>query len=360
MAAPPTTPSSSRFAPEVIPWNDDFVSHGYVQLDEVRLHVVEAGEGPLVVLLHGFPEFWYSWRFQIPVLVRQGFRVVAPDMRGYNLSDKPAGVRAYRVERLAADVAQLIERLGEDKAAVVGHDWGGMVAWWFAMRHPDRLSRLAVLNCPHPEHALAMMRSRTQRKKSAYMLYFQVPWLPERMLGHDGGEMLRKIFRRDPEREGAFSEADIDRYVQALSGPSMHAALNYYRALLRRSPLAQHRALRPIEVPAQITFSSWNVDEGSGFDNKIIELSVDGGVTWTVLVDCPAGIGVPQPFCNSRDATRLGTDWDNIVLDTAAFVGQVGQLRFTYNTGDGCCSFERGWFIDNLSFAQYCQDSPFP
>jgi hypothetical protein len=116
----------------------------------------------------------------------------------------------------------------------------------------------------------------------------------------------------------------------------------------------------PDMVPAQITFASWNVDEGSGFDNKTIELSVDGGMTWTVLVDCPAGIGVPQPFCNFRDATRLGTDWDNIVLDTAAFVGQVGQLRFTYNTGDSCCSFERGWFIDNLSFAQYCQDSPFP
>ncbi len=112
-------------------------------------------------------------------------------------------------------------------------------------------------------------------------------------------------------------------------------------------------------VPGQVTFSSWNVDEGSGFDNKTIELSVDGGATWNVLVDCSGGINT-QPFCNFRDATRLGTDWDNIVLNTGAWVGMTGQLRFTYNTGDGCCDFERGWFIDNLSFAQYCQDAPFP
>lgn len=115
----------------------------------------------------------------------------------------------------------------------------------------------------------------------------------------------------------------------------------------------------PDTVPGQITFSSWNVDEGTGFDNKTIELSVDGGVTWNVLVDCSSGINT-QPFCTFRDATRLGNDWDAIVLDTAAFVGQVGQLRFTYNTGDSCCDFEKGWFIDNLSFAQYCSDAPFP
>jgi hypothetical protein len=116
----------------------------------------------------------------------------------------------------------------------------------------------------------------------------------------------------------------------------------------------------PDTVPAQISFSSWNVDEGGGtYDTKIIELSVDGGVTWNVLVDCGTGFNV-QAFCDFRDDTRAGTDWDEIVLDTAAFAGQVGQLRFTYNTGDSCCEFERGWYIDNLSFAQYCSDSPFP
>lgn len=309
----PSAASSSRFAPEIIPWNDDFVSHRYVQLDDVRLHVVEAGEGPLVVLLHGFPEFWYSWRFQIPVLVRQGFRVVAPDMRGYNLSDKPSGVRAYRVERLAADVAQLVEKLGERKAAVVGHDWGGMVAWWFAMRHPDRLSRLSVLNCPHPEHALAMMRSRTQLKKSAYMLFFQLPWVPERELTRDGGERLRQTYRSDTEREGAFTEADIERYVQAMSGPTIHAALNYYRALLRRSPFSQHRRLRPIEAPVQVIWGARDRHLGIEFSQPSPTMApnlrydvIDDASHW-VQVDRPAMVNARlKEFLEPLGPARIG------------------------------------------------------
>ncbi len=256
MPAGSSSPSSSRFAPELIPWNDDFVTHRYVELDEVRLHIVEAGEGPLVVLLHGFPEFWYSWRLQIPVLVRMGFRVVAPDMRGYNLSDKPAGVHSYRLEALTGDIAQLIDRLGERRAAIVGHDWGGIVAWWFAMWHPERLLRLSVLNSPHPGHQLAMMRSRSQIRKSFYMLFFQLPWIPERTLFRDDGAALRSVLRRDPEREGAFSEADIDRYIQALSGDAAHAALNYYRALLRRSPFALRRRVRRVEQPSQVIWGA--------------------------------------------------------------------------------------------------------
>ncbi len=114
----------------------------------------------------------------------------------------------------------------------------------------------------------------------------------------------------------------------------------------------------PDTVPAQITFSSWNVDEGTGVDNKLIEISVDDGVTWTVLVDCN-GVGTPQPFCTFRNDARAGNDWDAVAIDTAAFEGQVGQLRFTYNTEDTCCTFERGWFIDNLNFGEVCFDDPF-
>lgn len=285
--------SSSRFAPELIPWNDDFVTHRYVQLDEVRLHVVEAGEGPLVILLHGFPEFWFSWRFQIPVLVRAGFRVVAPDMRGYNLSDKPSGVRAYRVERLAADVAQLVDRLGERQAAVVGHDWGGLVAWWFAMRHPDRLSRLSVLNCPHPEHQLGMMRSRTQLRRSSYMLFFQLPLIPERQLLRDGGAMLRRMFRTEPEREGAFSDADVDRYVQALSGGSAHAALDYYRALLRRSPFALRRAMRPIERPVQVIWGARDRHLGQEFSRPSERMVAD--LRYDVIDDASHWVQIDRP-----------------------------------------------------------------
>jgi hypothetical protein len=113
-------------------------------------------------------------------------------------------------------------------------------------------------------------------------------------------------------------------------------------------------------LPASITFASWNVDEGTNVDTKIIEVSVDGGATWTVLVSCDLGIGTPQPFCLYRDDGRLGTDWDLVEIPTGAFAGQTGQLRFTYNTLDACCEFERGWFISDLAFAQYCLDSPFP
>ncbi|MEX1364267.1 MAG: alpha/beta fold hydrolase [Nannocystaceae bacterium] len=289
--APPS--SSSRFAPELIPWNEDFVTHRYVQLDEVRLHVVEAGEGPLVVLLHGFPEFWYSWRFQIPVLVRAGFRVVAPDMRGYNLSDKPSGVRAYRVERLAADIAQLVDRLGERRAAVVGHDWGGLVAWWFAMRHPDRLSRLSVLNCPHPEHQLAMMRDREQLRRSSYMLAFQLPVLPERRLLANDGEVLRRTFRTDPVREGAFSDSDVDRYVQALSGGSAHAAINYYRALLRRSPFALRRALRPVQQPVQVIWGARDHHLGQQYARPSAALAAD--LRYDVIEDASHWVQVDRP-----------------------------------------------------------------
>jgi pimeloyl-ACP methyl ester carboxylesterase len=126
-------------------------AHRYIDFEEVRLHYVEAGEGPLVVFLHGFPKFWYSWRFQIPALAGAGFRVVAPDMRGYNLSDKPEGVKTHGLDLLARDVERLIGVLGERRVVVVGHDWGGMVAWAVAMLHSGRVERLAILNVPHPE-----------------------------------------------------------------------------------------------------------------------------------------------------------------------------------------------------------------
>jgi epoxide hydrolase 4 len=132
--------------------------HGYTEGGEVRLHYVEAGEGPLVVLLHGFPEFWFGWRFQISALAAAGLRVVAPDMRGYNLSARPAGVAAYHVDRLATDVRELIRDRGADRAFLAGHDWGAAVAWVTAMNHPEVVERLAILNVPHPRRMLHGLR----------------------------------------------------------------------------------------------------------------------------------------------------------------------------------------------------------
>ena len=151
----------------------------YADLGDVRLHYVEAGEGPLVLLLHGFPQFWYQWRHQVPALVEAGFRVVAPDMRGYNLSDKPPGVRPYRLELLARDVKRLILACGEGKADVVGHDWGAIAAWIAAMRYPGRVGRLAILNVPHPARFPEGLLSPRQLLRSSYVFFFQIPRLPE-------------------------------------------------------------------------------------------------------------------------------------------------------------------------------------
>lgn len=230
---------------------DDLVQHRYAALDDVRLHYVEAGTGPLVVLLHGFPEFWFSWRHQIPALVNAGFRVVAPDQRGFARSDKPRGVAPYRVEALAGDIDQLIGHLGEEQAIVVGHDLGGMVAWWTAMLHPGRVRRLCVANYPHPAWQPRMMVDPAQIGRSWYVGLFQLP-LPARRLEPLFARVLRRMFTRDPSREGAFSEAEIERYVEAFEGGALAATLGWYRALLRHRPSEILSKVRPIECATQV------------------------------------------------------------------------------------------------------------
>jgi pimeloyl-ACP methyl ester carboxylesterase len=216
----------------------------------VKLHWVEAGAGPLVVLLHGFPEHWYSWRHQIPALAAAGFRVLAPDMRGYNLSGKPRGVRHYRLEALARDVAELVRRAGADRAHIVGHDWGGLVAWRVAMSHPTVVDRLVVLNAPHPGAMLRGLFRNGQLKRSRYILFFQVPRLAERRFAAEDFAILRRYLRRDPVRPGAFSEEDVQRYVEALRQPgALTAALNYYRAAFRSAPLLLFQSHPRIVAP---------------------------------------------------------------------------------------------------------------
>jgi epoxide hydrolase 4 len=228
------------------------LTHRYADLEDVRLHYVEAGEGPLVLLLHGFPQFWYQWRHQIPALVEAGFRVVAPDMRGYNLSDKPPGVLAYRVELLARDVERLIIACGEQTASVVGHDWGAIVAWVAAMHHPGRVERLVILNVPHPARFLDGLLSPGQLLRSSYMFFFQIPRLPEEVIRAGDFALLRSALRRDPVRPGTFAAEDIERYVRAMARPgALTATLNYYRALLRR-PRETRALLKKIEAPVLV------------------------------------------------------------------------------------------------------------
>ena len=173
-------------------------THQFASVNGIRLHYVEAGSGPLVVLLHGFPEFWYSWRHQIPALAQAGFRVVAPDLRGYGESGKPAGVGSYHIDLLVADVLGLIRHLGQDSAHVAGHDWGGVIAWTLAMRHPDAVTRLAILNAPHPAILFRQIRRPWQLFKSWYIFFFQLPWLPEWLLRQNRFGWLLSALRRDP------------------------------------------------------------------------------------------------------------------------------------------------------------------
>jgi pimeloyl-ACP methyl ester carboxylesterase len=225
---------------------------GYAELSDVRLHYVEAGEGPLVVLLHGFPEFWFSWRFQIPALVAAGFRVVAPDMRGYNLSSRPAKVAAYDIDRLAADVRDLIRERGAERALLAGHDWGGAAAWATAMNHPEVVERLAVLNVPHPRRMLQGLRTPRQLARSWYILFFQLPWLPERALRAHGWWAWRRLFANEP-RSGAFTPQDIERYVEAWSQPGAPTGmLNSYRAAMRQSPRRGEARIRRVEAPTLV------------------------------------------------------------------------------------------------------------
>jgi pimeloyl-ACP methyl ester carboxylesterase len=195
------------------------LEHHYIETNGIRLHVVQAGpkSGPLVILLHGFPEFWYGWRHQIAYLAAAGYRIWLPDQRGYNLSDKPKGIGAYNLDRLADDVIGLIDAAGQQKALLVGHDWGAAVAWWVANKCPERLERLVVLNVPH--HAVmqsALQGNFSQMRKSWYFLFFQLPWLPEAIISRKNWLVVRKVLQISS-HPGTFSESDFEQYRQAWS-----------------------------------------------------------------------------------------------------------------------------------------------
>ena len=225
-----------------------------LEVNGVRLHCVVEGKGPLVLLLHGFPETSRAWRKQIPALAER-FRVVAPDLRGYGGSDKPRGIAAYRTSVVADDIVGLIHAFDAERAHVVGHDWGGGVAWTLATVHPEVVDRLAVLNCPHPAVMQRALRSNwVQIRKSWYIFAFQLPWLPEWAFRRDGAKALKDALRRSTKRPDTFSEADLDAYARAFSAPgAATAAINYYRAAARsRVPPGK------IKAP---TLLIWGVDD---------------------------------------------------------------------------------------------------
>ena len=220
--------------PEGVPGTSRFV-----ETNGVRLHVVEAGpeDGKLLVLLHGFPEFWYGWHETIAPLANDGYRVVVPDQRGYNLSEKPPDVADYRIGELARDVVGLIDAYGRETAAVAGHDWGAVVGWWLAIHHADRLSELVAVNVPHPTvFERALRTSWRQRRKSWYVLAFQLPRLPE-AIARAGNWRIGVRSLRETSNPGTFGEDDLRRYRRAWDRDgAFEAMVNWYRAIVRERP----------------------------------------------------------------------------------------------------------------------------
>jgi pimeloyl-ACP methyl ester carboxylesterase len=222
---------------------------GRVDVGAVSLFVVQAGpaDGSPVVLLHGFPEFWYAWKGVLAPLAAAGFRVIVPDQRGYGDSDKPAGIAAYDVDLLGDDVAGLITALGHERAAVAAHDWGGGVAWNLAIRHPERVRKLAVLDTPHPDASRAL-ESREERI-SWYRTFFQIPWLPEwsARLGH---WWVQSKMLRDTARPGAFPDEKLALYRSAWDRDGAFGTMvNWYRAAFRAPPPAEPVGTRRVAVP---------------------------------------------------------------------------------------------------------------
>ena len=224
----------------------------YFQSSEVRLHAMAAGpkDGPVVVLLHGFPEFWYGWHGQIEPLAAAGFRVIVPDQRGYNLSSKPAGVAAYSLTHLVSDVIAIADQFGQQKIFLAGHDWGAAVAWSTALFYPQRIAKLVIVNVPHPSVMRKFMSSRLRQfLRSWYIYFFQLPMLPESFFSaFDFRAGARSLVRSS--RPGTFSEDDLAQYRAAWSQPgALTAMINWYRALFR------HRIKFPdrtVHVPTRI------------------------------------------------------------------------------------------------------------
>lgn len=214
-------------------------SERHVRLPDGDLLVAETGprDGPLVILLHGFPDSWRVWRRQIAPLAEAGFRVAAPNLRGYPGSFRPRDIAAYRVDRLAGDIPALADALGRDSINLVGHDWGGLVAWRAAQQVGSRVERLAILDAPHPAVMPAQMaRHPVQLLKSAYIGFFQLPRLPEAVLSRSRFAALRRSLCTATQ-PGAVSPAELEAAVQGWSEPGvLTAMLNYYRALRLKPP----------------------------------------------------------------------------------------------------------------------------
>jgi epoxide hydrolase 4 len=216
---------------------NDTLTHEHIEVNGIRLHIAKQGSGKkLVVLLHGWPEFWYTWRYQIPVLA-ENYTVVAPDLRGFNLSDKPKGIKNYRLDTVASDIAALIPALGFEKAHIVGHDFGGATAWFFATLYPELTDKLVVLNCPHPKEMVKGLKSPKQLLKSWYMFLHQLPLVPETLYKLFLPLFFKTFLRGWMYSKDKFTDEDLKAFVTAYRQKgALTGSLNYYRAFMQTKP----------------------------------------------------------------------------------------------------------------------------
>lgn len=255
----------------------------FIKTNNINLHVMTDGpeNGAAVILLHGFPEFNYGWRKQIPALVEAGFRVIIPDQRGYNLSDKPHGISSYDVDTLAEDVVGLFDHFDLKKAFLVGHDWGAVVAWTVALNHPERVKKLVILNVPHPDVMTDfVLHNSSQRKKSWYVFFFQIPFFAEWVLSRNNFRNMARMLVGSG-RKSTFTLQDLTEYKKAWSQPgAMTAMLNWYRSVFRRG--LRHAfgkkspARRRVKIPTLVLWGKQDVALSEEMVQPSIDLCDDG------------------------------------------------------------------------------------
>ena len=232
--------------------------HHYLNTNGIKLHYVSQGEGKLMLMLHGFPEFWYSWRHQITEF-SQDYHVVAVDLRGYNNSDKPQELEAYRISELVEDVKGVIDGLGYKNCILVAHDWGGAIAWNFAYAYPEMVEKLIVLNIPHPAKFIEGLKTPQQLLKSWYIFCFQLPWLPEFLLQFNDYQAIADAFVNMAIDKTAFSEEDLNAYKDAAARRgALTAMLNYYRCVFQSLFKGDRQAWGILDVP---TLTIWGEND---------------------------------------------------------------------------------------------------
>ncbi len=266
---------------------DSTMEGRYAEVNGIKLHYLSSGSGPLVILLHGFPEYAYSWKHQIKYL-SSSFRAVAPDLRGYNLRSKPKKITSYKSEHYVNDIVALIKHLEYDKATIIGHDVGGAIAWQLARYHGNLVTKLAILNCPHPVHFRETIKSnKAIRRSFAYMAFFRIPWLPELLFKLQPYKRIQKIFNGLSDPSFNFSESALNNYKKALDQKgALTGAINYYRAMFNKSSSGTLSPEDPISCPTLVIWGANDPILKPFWLNGLEDFIKTGKLTKHLLKDC--------------------------------------------------------------------------